>query len=345
MSGRAVIDDADALLELARVSQDTAEWPVWSTTARIVVTDPAALAPAFSLVLEQLAAVDLAASRFRDDSEIMNLHRAQGRPQRVSPLLAELIRAGLAAARDTGGDVDPTLGSQMQAIGYDRDFAELDTGPADLGLLLTTPLSSPRFRSVPVALLGSTPGTPAPRRASSWRDVVLDGTTLTLPADVVLDLGATAKAFTADRCARLVAERTGSGVLVSLGGDIATAGPGPAQGWQILVSDGEGQPQTSIALPSGCAIATSSTIRRTWAHDGGRAHHILDPGTRRPADPVWRTVTVAAETCVAANTYSTAAVVRGRAARGWLGRTGVSARLVAADGTVVVVGGWPAQAR
>ena len=345
MSGRTVIDEADALLELARVSQDTAEWPVWSTTARIVVTDPAALAPAFSLVLEQLAAVDLAASRFRDDSEVTNLHRAQGCPQPVSPLLAELVRAGLAAARVTGGDVDPTLGSQMQVIGYDRDFAELDTGPAGLGLLSTTHLSGRRFRSVAVALPGSTPGTPDARRASSWRGVVLNGTMLTLPADVVLDLGATAKAFTADRCARLIAERTGSGVLVSLGGDIATAGPGPAQGWQILVSDGEDQPQTSIALPSGGAVATSSTIRRTWAHDGGRAHHILDPGTGRPADPVWRTVTVAAETCMAANIFSTAAVVRGRAASGWLDRSGVSARLVTADGSVVVVGGWRAEAR
>jgi thiamine biosynthesis lipoprotein len=172
---------------------------------------------------------------------------------------------------------------------------------------------------------------------------VLQGTTVTLPVGVVLDLGATAKAFAADRCARLVAEQTGAGILVSLGGDIATAGPGPSAGWQIRVSDGEDQPETAIGLPSGSAVATSSTIRRTWTHQGRGAHHILDPRTGLPAEPVWRTVTVAAPTCVTANTLSTAAVVRGKAATRWLDAAGVSARFVSASGRVLTVGGWPAE--
>ena len=47
-----------------------------------------------------------------------------------------------------------------------------------------------------------------------------------MPAGTQLDLGATAKAVAADRCARLVHDALGTGVLVSLGGDIATAGAG-----------------------------------------------------------------------------------------------------------------------
>lgn len=67
-------------------------------------------------------------------------------------------------------------------------------------------------------------------------------------------------------------------------------------------------------------------------------HHIVDPHTGRPAEPVWRTVTVAA------NTLTTAAIVRGVAAKTWLGTQGLPARLVAQDGTESVLGGWPADA-
>nr|WP_254900771.1 FAD:protein FMN transferase [Rhodococcus sp. 1168] len=53
---------------------------------------------------------------------------------------------------------------------------------------------------------------------------------LNLPVGVILDLGATAKALAADRCAELVASTLGCGVLISLGGDISTSGPAPEGG-------------------------------------------------------------------------------------------------------------------
>ena len=304
----------------SRVAPDTAEWPVWSTLARVVVTDPAALREAHALVTAHLAAVDAAASRFRPDSEINRLPLAAGRPQPVSPLLAELIEAALGAARQTDGDVDPTHGNAIADLGYDRDIDALR------GTAGAVPSRGVRV------IVRAVPG---------WRQVRLEGRMLSLPPEVALDLGATAKAMTADRCAALVAERLGIGVLVSLGGDIATAGPGPQGGWQVRVSDGEGEPSCTIGLPAGAAIATSSTLRRRWRLGERTVHHILDPATGQPAEPVWRTVTVAAATCLAANTLTTAAMVRGRYALSWLRSTGVPARLVAADGDVITFGGWP----
>jgi thiamine biosynthesis lipoprotein len=38
---------------------------------------------------------------------------------------------------------------------------------------------------------------------------------------------------------------------------------------------------------------------------------------------------------------STAAIIRGDAAPGWLGRLGLAARLVAESGAVLTLGGWP----
>ena len=73
-------------------------------------------------------------------------------------------------------------------------------------------------------------------------------------------------------------------------------------------------------------------------------HHILDPRTGLPAEPVWRTVSVAAGSCVDANAASTAAVIRGRRALGWLAQLGLPARLVDATGVVFTVAGWPDEA-
>ncbi|MEO8889311.1 MAG: FAD:protein FMN transferase [Jatrophihabitantaceae bacterium] len=322
------LDRFGEALESVRISGDTAEWSVWSTTARIVVSDPAFLGAAYDRARSCLHDVDAAASRFRDDSELVRLDDSPGTPTEVSWLLKDLLTVALDAARSTEGDVDPTLGNGLRAIGYDRDFSRLATSPAAI--------------SLPLGSMSAASGRVSINRRASWRNIVIDGDAVTVPAGLSLDLGATAKAFTSDLIAALITDELGIGVMVSIGGDIATAGPGPEGGWRILVSDGAGEPQSSIALPAGSAVATSSTIRRRWAHNGRQMHHILDPRTGRPAEPVWRTVTVASSSCVHANTLSTAAIVRGGLAKSWLSLQNVPARLVAQDGTVSVLGGWPA---
>jgi thiamine biosynthesis lipoprotein len=158
---------------------------------------------------------------------------------------------------------------------------------------------------------------------------------------VRLDLGATAKALVADRAATAAARATGTAVLVNLGGDIAMGGAAPQDGWPVRVADSHrpapDAPGQTLAVRSG-ALATSSTTVRRW---GPAAHHIIDPATGRPAAGCWRTVSVAAASCVDANAASTAAVVLGAAAPAWLERRRLPARLVALDGDVVTVAGWP----
>ena len=297
-----------------------AEWSVWTTTARLVVTEESALVEATAVVFEQLARVDAAANRFLAGSEVSRLARGTGTPAAVSPLLAELIGVALAAAAATGGAVDPTLGGPLLDLGCPDLAAAEPTGPT----------------------AGPDRPQPSVRRRTSWRDVRLDGRMVTLPAGTLLDLGATAKAHAADRCAVAVADRFGCGALVSLGGDLRAAGPPPDGGWQVLVQDGPDEPASQVRLAGAAAVATSSTLHRTWRQGGTVRHHVLDPATCRPAAPVWRTASVAADTCVRANTWSTAALVRGHAAERDLRRAGVAARLVAADGAVVRLGGWPA---
>lgn len=301
-------------------------WTVWGLEARVTVTDAAALNAACAIVRGTIAGVDDACSRFRDDSELVLLgpHLAAG--AEVSPLLALLVDGALEAARWTDGDVDPTLGRDLDALGYDRDIVSVRLFPsrgAEKGAASEGPWVA--------------------RTASGWSRVSLDGRTLTVPADIRLDLGATAKAIAADRAADQVYSGLGCGVLVSLGGDLATAGPAPEGGWQVLVQDCEHDPAQQVSLGAGFAVATSSTQKRRWEHAGAQVHHILDPRFGLPAEAVWRSVTVAASTCLEANAFSTAGVVRGFRAVDWFRRRGIAGRFVDQYGRTIVTGAWPGE--
>lgn len=296
-----------------------AGWRALGTTAELLVTDPGRLVAARRAVEAELAAIDGACSRFRGDSELTHLNRAGGAPVRVGPLLLEAIDVALRGARLTRGLVDPTVGAAMDEIGYDRDFDEIALeGPAPRGL--------------------AAPGYGCVRFDRS-------PSTVQLPPGVRLDLGATAKAWAADRAAaRAAAPAPELGVLLSLGGDIATSGPAPNAGWPVGVADDHAAQRASatVALAGG-GLATSSTTVRAWRRDGLPVHHIVDPATGLPAPVVWRTVSVAATTCAEANTAATAAIVRGEDAPAWLEQLGLPARLVSADGEVVTVAAWPAE--
>jgi thiamine biosynthesis lipoprotein len=299
-----------------------AAWRALGTSVHLL-TDDIDLPTARTAVERVLADVDATYSRFRQDSELQLAQAAGERQVRISPLLASAIGAALRVARSTDGAVDPTVGRAMRAIGYDDDFARVATRTPALHVVLW-----------PVR---------------GWRTVEFDerACTLRLPAGVELDLGSTGKALAADLAAvAALGGRPAGGVLVSLGGDIATAGRPPAGGWRILMSeDSETPPDADgeVVAIDGGAIATSSTMVRRWrGADGALLHHLIDPATGAPVHGPWRTVSVVADRCVDANAAATATIVRAEAGRAWLESTGLPARLVGMDGEIVRVGRWPA---
>jgi thiamine biosynthesis lipoprotein len=95
-----------------------------------------------------------------------------------------------------------------------------------------------------------------------------------------------------------------------------------------------------ITLTGGGLATSSSTVRR-WLTASGTVHHLIDPRTGEPAAAFWRTVTVAAGSCLDANIASTAAIVRGPRAARWLASVALPSRLVSAEGGVRHVAGWP----
>jgi len=289
--------------------------------AVVAVVEPPGLASAVQAVRHTVHEFDLACSRFRDDSEISAVNAAAGHPVQVSPLLLDAVLHALRAAQLTHGAVDPTVGGALVALGYDRDFAELPGHPA----------AGQTIEIVPV------PG---------WRAVAVDhqAATIRVPKNVMLDLGATAKALAADRAAQAAHAAAECGVLVGLSGDISIAGP--PNPWRIRVTDDHraraDAPGQWITLRSG-GLATSSTATRRWQRHGRVAHHLVDPATGDSVRSHWRTVSVCAATCLDANIASTAAIVRGVETLEWLQALRLPSRMVDVEDHVHHVAGWPVE--
>ena len=291
---------------------------------RLLVNRHTLLPAAREMLDDELSQLDAACSRFRPDSELVRLQATPDADVRITGLLAAALGVAVEAADATGGAVDPTLGGPLCDLGYDRDFSLLPVDGSPVGAVRAT-------------------------RPGAWRQIQLDpvGSTARIPSGIRLDLGATAKAFGADRAAKRIMDELGIGVLVAFGADVAVAGQAPDGGWPIRVVDTTGtldpMPGTraqTLALHAG-GLATSSVLSHRWSRGGEALHHLLDPATGRPITGPWQTITVAADTCLAANIASTAAMVAGDGALDQLTTRGLPARLVGLDGRITRLGGWP----
>ena len=218
-----------------------ASFPALGTTAVLVVADVLAGQEALAILESELAAIDAAASRFRTDSELSRINRAGGRAVAVSDLMMDAVEGAIRAARITGGLVDPTVGQALQMIGYDRDFAEVAAVGPDV-----------RIDLQPV------PG---------WQRVRVDRAagTVRAPDGIVVDLGATAKALCADRAAAAITVTTGAGVLVSLGGDLAMAGPAPDEGWIVRITHDHAAPADAVGPTVSVAIGRTGHVEHVSA--------------------------------------------------------------------------------
>lgn len=301
-------------------------WPLWSTSAYLSLhgASPEQMTQARGVVDALLVEVEMSASRFRADSDVSRLASANTEPVLVSPMTIDLVTVALRACAQTDGLIDPTLAHTLADLGYDRTISQVQAGQAHVAV---------KVRPV----------------TGSWRDVEVDSEALTvrLPAGVALDLGATAKARAADLAADLVFAATGCPVIVGLGGDLSVVGtPAGSDGWQVRIGetpaelDEPDRVLPRVSIESG-GLATSTTRARRWMAGNRVLHHLIDPRTQQPAREVWRTATVAAASCVDANTASAAAIILGDGATEWLAERQLPARLVSAAGEAIAVADWP----
>ncbi|MBV9831248.1 MAG: FAD:protein FMN transferase [Marmoricola sp.] len=293
----------------------SATWRDWSCTIRVGVqsADRSALERADAVVRDLMAEVAAAVDRFRPDSDLSRVNARPGHLVAVSPLTTTLVGLALRAAERTDGACDPTVGTALRRAGYVDDIDAVR-----------------RFRQA----------TTAAQPAAGWRSVELDRARhrVAVTPDGLLDLGATAKAWTADQASARASDELGLPVLVSIGGDLAVSGSD--RPWRLDVSEHEGGAGQRVKITHG-GLATSSTGGRRWSTTAGPRHHLIDPRTGLPAEGPWRTCSVWAPTACAANEASTTALVLGGGAVDWLRAQDRAARLVGHDGVATYVAGWP----
>jgi thiamine biosynthesis lipoprotein len=221
-------------------------------------------------------------SRFRPDSELCRLNDLAGAPTVVSAETFALLEHALAAWSRTGGAFDPTVLAALEAAGYDRDFASIES------------VSPPR-----AAATVSVPG---------CGGIVLDRLvrSVTLPPDVRIDLGGIGKGYAADLVASELLDDGAQGVCVNLGGDLRVDGRPPrGDAWVIDVEDA---PDHLIRLRAG-AVATTSRRRRVWRRGDELAHHVIDPRTGAPAVTPWVSATVVSGDAVTAEPLAKATLL------------------------------------
>ncbi len=256
-------------------------------------------------------------SRFRPESELSRLNAAGA--GFVSELLLRVLEAAIAAARRTHGVFDPTLLTHLEAAGYDRDFAVLQSRPGD----------APR-----IARGGAATG--------AWRGLVVDPDRrfVWLPPGAGLDLGGIAKGMAVD-AASAELERLGlRWHAIDAGGDLRVSGlPDGLAVWPVAVEAGHGE--VMVGLRSG-ALATSSVLGRRWLVDGEERHHLIDPRTGAPARSSVLSVTAAAPSCEAAEVAAKAALILGPGfGAAMLASLAPAGMLVLDSGRRIAVGGWP----
>jgi len=237
------------------------------------------------------AAHERAMSRFLPDSELCALNASAGAPFRASPLLFDAVSEAAGWAAVTDGIFDPTVIDALEASGYDRPFDEIE-GRGGIAVAAR----------------------PAPAtRTQRWRGIRFDyeHETITLPADVRIDLGGIGKGLTVDHA--IAALDPGSSVMVNASGDLYAAGDGPGgDGWYVGVADPfSADDDIAMLNINDRGVATSGSVRRNWLAGDARYHHLIDTREGTSSRSGLATVTVVAVTATQADVLAKTAFLLG----------------------------------
>lgn len=224
--------------------------------------------PLRTAVLDRIDAYDRAWSRFRTDSLVARIAREPG-AWRLPDDARDLFELYRLLYTVTRGRMSPLVARSLARLGYGP---ELTAGPNG------GPISAPR-----------------------WEDAIAwDGTLLSAPRPVTLDVGAAGKGQLVDRVVDVLTAGGVRDVIVDASGDIRRCGTGAIR----VGLEHPGDPARVIGvgtLGTG-ALCASAINRRTW---GDGMHHVLDALTGLPTDRVVATWVVA-ETALVADGLATA---------------------------------------
>lgn len=262
-----------------------------------------------------LSAIDLCGeyekllSRTVEGSDIWKVNHGGGRPVTVSDSTAEVLKLALEVCEKSGGAFDITIGPAV-------DLWDFKSGEALL----------PDEADMAAAM----------ERVDHTR-VILDGNTVTVPEDMVIDLGAVAKGYIADKAAEFLSENGAESAVLNFGGNVVALGSKPdGSGWNIGIQDpGEATGDSMAVLEAhSCSVVTSGVYQRGFDLDGVRYHHILDSATGWPVQNGVASVTIIAGSSALGDALSTACFAMGRDGLAFAQSMGAEAVIIYSDGAM-----------
>lgn len=270
---------------------------------------------AIDAVLEEMRRIDRDMSTFKPDSEVSRINAlAATQPVPISQELFDLLTHALEYSRITEGAFDITYAS----VGYLYDFRKHQR-----------PDESQITRALP---------------GIDYRHVILDRDTrsvrFALPG-VRIGLGGIGKGHAVDRGVAILQACGIKHALITAGGDSRIIGDRLGDPWVVGIRHPDRKNEVIARIPlEDAAISTSGDYERYFDEDGIRYHHIIDPGTGRPASKV-RSATIIASTATRTDGLSKTAFVLGpeHALEIYNRLDDVDAVLVTLDGSVLYTDG------
>lgn len=224
-------------------------------------------------------------SRTLPESELYRLNESGS--MTVSAPLLEVIELALHFSELTEGCFDPTMGAVSALYNFSSDAPALPA-PDDLRENLTH---------------------------VGWENITVRGSTVTLgDPEAVLDLGAVAKGYAADRMKALLAERGVAHAIINLGGNILCLGGRPDGKDFAIGVQYPSRESTEIVETvhlSDLSVVTSGVYQRFFENNGEIFHHILDPQTGMSVRNGLSSVTVIGPSSAVCDALSTACFALG----------------------------------
>ena len=235
----------------------------------------------------------------------------------VSPETLELTGFAVEMSKKTGGALDPTIYPILREWGFTTGEYRVPDSETLSELLKNVGIEN----------------------------VKLNGNSISLGEGVMIDLGAVAKGYASEECAKILRENCVASALINLGGNIQLVGSRPdGEPWRIGVADPlEPLDDKNVGILSvtDCAVVTSGNYQRFFIENDTVYGHIIDPKTGIPVNNDLLSVTVIANDGTLCDALSTALFVMGyeKAERYWRDNRDFEAVFITKNNTVCVTSG------
>jgi len=291
----------------------------------ITVSDPGLPgADAVEDAFQEIARIERVFSAFRPDSPIAQFNRCMD--QHIFEFDKEVLYVfsqALGFAQISGGTFDPTAGPLIDLWGFGVKGQ------------IKRPPPEAKIRAA------------RQRVGHSYLRVDLKaGVVERLKPGLCVNLGAIVKGYAVDRAVQILKDRRIKRALVSCGSTHSAFGN---PGWRIAIQHPRQKSKImDEVLLSGRALATSGDYERRFFVGGKRYSHLIDPRSGKPISGT-ASVSVMAQSAMAADALSTAAIVMGEdAGRSFLEHQSAMEGLIvseAPDGALAFswTSGWPSE--